>query len=118
MGLSVYNVGKVNAARVTNGNTANNEQADAGCPAEREDITVNDELTRLGISQKTARSMGHLPIGGADGSLEQLATLPIERIIYIHINNTNPILIDNSPQRHAVEARGLAVAFDGMEMEI
>jgi len=78
----------------------------------------DDELSRLGISQKTARAMGHLPIGGADGSLEQLATLSIERIIYIHINNTNPLLIENSPQRHAVEERGLAVAFDGMEMEI
>ncbi|MBV8821911.1 MAG: hypothetical protein JO123_03875, partial [Ktedonobacteraceae bacterium] len=63
-------------------------------------------------------SMGHLPIGGKDGSLAQLVVLPIERIIYIHINNTNPILIENSLQRHAVEERGLAVAFDGMELEI
>lgn len=78
----------------------------------------DDELARLGISQKTARAMGHLPISGDDGSLAQLATLPIERIIYIHINNTNPILLENSPQRHAVEARGLTVAFDGMELEI
>jgi pyrroloquinoline quinone biosynthesis protein B len=62
--------------------------------------------------------MGHLPIGGADGSLEQLTTLPIARMVYIHINNTNPILIENSPQRHAVEEHGIAVAFDGMEMEI
>jgi pyrroloquinoline quinone biosynthesis protein B len=78
----------------------------------------DDELSRLGISQKTARSMGHLPISGADGSLEQLATLPLERVIYIHINNTNPILIEDSPQRQAVEERGFVVAFDGMEMEI
>ncbi len=78
----------------------------------------DDELARLGVSQKTARSMGHLPIGGADGSLEQLAGLPIEHIIYIHINNTNPIVIENSPQRHAVEERGFSVAFDGMELEI
>jgi pyrroloquinoline quinone biosynthesis protein B len=78
----------------------------------------DDELARLGIRQKTARSMGHLPIGGADGSLEQLAALPIARIIYIHINNTNPLLIENSPQRHAVEERGFSVASDGMELEI
>ena len=78
----------------------------------------DDELVHLGVSQKTARSMGHLPIGGADGSLEQLTVLPIERIIYIHINNTNPIVIENSPQRHAVEERGLSVASDGMELEI
>jgi pyrroloquinoline quinone biosynthesis protein B len=62
--------------------------------------------------------MGHLPIGEEDGSLEQLAALPIARIIYIHINNTNPLLIENSPQRHAVEERGLAVASDGTELEI
>ncbi|GAC1349407.1 MAG: pyrroloquinoline quinone biosynthesis protein PqqB [Ktedonobacteraceae bacterium] len=78
----------------------------------------DDELARLGIHQKTARSMGHLPISGDGGSLKQLVTLPIERIIYIHINNTNPLLIENSPQRHAVEKYGLIVAFDGMELEI
>jgi pyrroloquinoline quinone biosynthesis protein B len=78
----------------------------------------DDELARLGIRQTTARLMGHLPIGGEDGSLERLAVLPLERIIYIHINNTNPILIEDSPQRHAVEECGLKVAFDGMELEI
>jgi pyrroloquinoline quinone biosynthesis protein B len=78
----------------------------------------DDELVRLNISQKTARSMGHLPIAGKDGSLEQLATLSIENIIYIHINNTNPILLENSPQRHAVEECGISVAFDGLELEI
>ncbi len=50
--------------------------------------------------------MGHLPIGGAGGSLEALAPLPIERKIYIHINNTNPILLEDSPERRAVEERG------------
>jgi pyrroloquinoline quinone biosynthesis protein B len=81
----------------------------------------DDELARLGISSKTARAMGHLPIAseeGKAGSLEQLASLPIDRLIYIHINNTNPILIENSPQRQTVEARGIQVAYDGMEMEI
>ncbi len=78
----------------------------------------DDELARLSIGQKTARSMGHLPIGGEQGSLELLSTLPIERIVYIHINNTNPILLENSPQRKSVEQCGLAVAYDAMEMEI
>lgn len=78
----------------------------------------DDELGRLGISQKTARSMGHMPIGGEDGSLEVLAGISINPIVYIHINNTNPILIENSPQRRAVEERGLVVGFDGMELEI
>jgi pyrroloquinoline quinone biosynthesis protein B len=78
----------------------------------------DDELVHFGISSKTARSMGHLPIAGDDGSLEQLSTLGMNRIIYIHLNNTNPLLIENSPERQIVEARGIEVAFDGMEMEI
>jgi pyrroloquinoline quinone biosynthesis protein B len=78
----------------------------------------DDELARLGIGQKTARAMGHLPISGTHGSLEQLSALSIERIVYIHINNTNPILLENSPQRKAVEEHGFVVAYDSMEMEI
>lgn len=78
----------------------------------------DDEMTRLGIAGKTARAMGHLPIAGVGGSLERLAALRRGRTIYIHINNTNPILIENSPERQAVEARGIEVAVDGMEIEI
>ncbi len=78
----------------------------------------DDELIHLGIGSKTARAMGHLPIAGEHGSMEQLAALNIDHIIYIHINNTNPILIENSPQRQAVEAHGIKIAFDGMEREI
>jgi pyrroloquinoline quinone biosynthesis protein B len=78
----------------------------------------DDELIRLGIAAKTSRDMGHLPIGGPDGSLEQLAPLPIERKIYVHINNTNPILLEDSPERRAVEERGMEVATDGLELEI
>lgn len=78
----------------------------------------DDELIQLGIAAKTSRDMGHLPIGGADGSLEQLAPLPIGRKIYVHINNTNPILIEDSPERRVVEERGLEVAADGLELEI
>jgi pyrroloquinoline quinone biosynthesis protein B len=78
----------------------------------------DDELVELGIANKTSREMGHLPIGDADGSLKQLAPLPIERKIYIHINNTNPILIEDSPERRIVEEHGLEVAVDGLELEI
>ncbi len=78
----------------------------------------DDELIQLGIAGKTSREMGHLPISGADGSLEQLAPLPIERKIYIHINNTNPILLEDAPERRIVEERGLEVAADGLELEI
>jgi pyrroloquinoline quinone biosynthesis protein B len=78
----------------------------------------DDELIRLGIGGKTSREMGHLPISGADGSLKQLAPLPIERKIYIHINNTNPILLEDAPERRIVEEHGLEVAADGLELEI
>jgi pyrroloquinoline quinone biosynthesis protein B len=78
----------------------------------------DDELIRLGIAKKTSRDMGHLPIGGADGSLKQLAPLPIGRKIYIHINNTNPILIEDSSERRVVEEHGMEVAADGLELEI
>ena len=78
----------------------------------------DDELIRLGLAGKTAREMGHLPIGGPDGSLGQLSPLPIERKVYIHINNTNPILIEDAPQRRTVEQHGMEVAADGMELQI
>ncbi len=78
----------------------------------------DDELIRLGIAEKTSRDMGHLQISSADGSLEQLAPLPIERKIYIHINNTNPILLEDAPERRIVEEHGLEVAADGLELEI
>lgn len=78
----------------------------------------DDELIRLGIAGKTSRDMGHLPISGADGSLERLAPLSVERKIYIHINNTNPILLEDSPERRIVEEHGFEVAADGLELEI
>jgi pyrroloquinoline quinone biosynthesis protein B len=78
----------------------------------------DDEMKRLGIASRTSRDMGHMPISGEGGSLEQLARLPIEQKIYIHINNTNPILIEDSPERRIVEEHGMEVAFDGLELEI
>ncbi len=78
----------------------------------------DDELIRLGLAQKTAHDMGHLCIGGPEGSLEQLSRLPIERKIYIHINNTNPILLEDSPERCEVERNGIEVATDGLEVEV
>ncbi len=78
----------------------------------------DDELSRLGLAAKTATAMGHLPVGGPDGSLEQLSGLPAERKIYIHINNTNPILLEDSPQRRMVTDCGMEVAEDGLEVKV
>jgi pyrroloquinoline quinone biosynthesis protein B len=78
----------------------------------------DDELIRLGLAERSAREMGHLPIDGPDGSLRQLSPLQIERKIYIHINNTNPILLEDSPERRLVEERGMEVAADGLEVKV
>jgi pyrroloquinoline quinone biosynthesis protein B len=78
-------------------------------------LFTDDEMIRTGSGTKTGRRMGHMPIDGADGSLAALAGLSARRF-YIHINNTNPILVDGSPQHRQVEAAGFAVAADGMEI--
>jgi pyrroloquinoline quinone biosynthesis protein B len=78
----------------------------------------DDELIAQGLSQKTAVSMGHVPISGPDGSLTKLASLRNVRKIYTHINNTNPLLIEDSPERQTVEAAGWEVAFDEMDFEV
>jgi pyrroloquinoline quinone biosynthesis protein B len=78
----------------------------------------NDELERLGISARSARDMGHLPLSGPGGTLEALARLEHPRKVLIHINNTNPILLEDSPEREAVEAAGVEVAYDGLEIAL
>ncbi|ACB96881.1 pyrroloquinoline quinone biosynthesis protein PqqB [Beijerinckia indica] len=74
------------------------------------------EMVDLGLSQKTAWRMGHVAMSGEEGSLRRLADCGIGRKIYIHINNTNPVLIDDSPERASVEKAGWQVAYDGMEV--
>jgi pyrroloquinoline quinone biosynthesis protein B len=76
---------------------------------------TDDEMIRSGTGTKAGRRMGHMPIGGPDGSLAALGELAARRI-FLHINNTNPILVDSSPERARVEAAGWEVAFDGMEI--
>jgi pyrroloquinoline quinone biosynthesis protein B len=75
---------------------------------------VEDELPKLGIGQRSARMMGHLPLSGETGSLQQLAALTTSRKILVHINNTNPILIPDSPERQLVENQGVEVGYDGL----
>ena len=78
----------------------------------------DDELIAQGVGVKTALAMGHLPIGGPGGSLKNMAKVVGQRRIYIHINNTNPILDEDSAQRREVEAAGWEIAFDGMDFEV
>ncbi len=78
----------------------------------------SDELRALGASELDAFAMGHLPIAGTNGTAERLARLSASRKVYVHINNTNPILVDHSPERRSLTAMGIEVGFDGMEMEV
>jgi len=78
----------------------------------------DDEMISLGLASKTSRDMGHVPIDGPGGSLELLSPLPIDRKVYIHINNTNPILFEDSPERRVLDRHGMEVAADGLELDI
>ena len=78
----------------------------------------DDELARLGISERSARDMGHVPLSGPSGTLEALAQLERPRKVLVHINNTNPILLDDSPEREAVHRAGVEVAYDGLEIAL
>jgi pyrroloquinoline quinone biosynthesis protein B len=80
---------------------------------------TEDEMIRMGLSKKRAAEMGHLPQSGPGGMIEQLDRLPAGvRKVLIHINNTNPILRDDSAERAELTAHGIEVAFDGMEIAI
>ncbi|MBO0803077.1 MAG: pyrroloquinoline quinone biosynthesis protein PqqB [Nocardiopsaceae bacterium] len=91
-----------------------------GCQAVLIDGTCwsDDEMITLGLASKTSRDMGHVPVSGPGGSLDPLTSLPIERRVYVHLNNTNPLLLEDSPERKEVESRGLEIAHDGLELEI
>ncbi len=78
----------------------------------------DDELARLGISARSARQMGHVPLSGPGGTLEALARLERPRKVLVHINNTNPILLEDSPERDAVLRAGVEVAYDGLEVQL
>ena len=77
----------------------------------------SDELARAGAGGKRAEDMAHLPVGGSDGSLARLSRLPARRKILIHVNNTNPLLREDSAERASVDAAGVEVAYDGMEVD-
>jgi pyrroloquinoline quinone biosynthesis protein B len=78
----------------------------------------DDDLTRLGLSERTAQEMGHTPLAGPGGTLEVLAALERPRKVLVHINNTNPILLEDSSEREQVLRAGVEVAYDGLEVEL
>jgi len=76
----------------------------------------DEEMIRLGAGPKTGRRMGHMPMTGPGGTLEAFADLRIGRRIFTHVNNTNPVLLADSPERAHLRAWGWEVAEDGMEI--
>jgi pyrroloquinoline quinone biosynthesis protein B len=79
---------------------------------------TEDEMSRAGVGSKPASAMGHLHLSGDDGLLAKLARYHRARKVLIHINNTNPMLVNDSDERRAVEAAGFEVAFDGMDLHL
>ncbi|MDX2203704.1 MAG: pyrroloquinoline quinone biosynthesis protein PqqB [Hyphomicrobiaceae bacterium] len=92
----------------------------AGAPLVLFDGTLytDDEMIAQGLSPKTGQRMGHMAMAGPAGSVAALADVAIARRIFIHINNSNPVLDASSPERRAVETAGWEIAADGMEIEL
>ncbi|MES9991328.1 MAG: pyrroloquinoline quinone biosynthesis protein PqqB [Candidatus Thiodiazotropha sp.] len=91
---------------------------DADCLLVDGTLWTDNEMISAGISEKHGKEMGHLDQSGEGGIIEILSGLSKPRKILIHINNTNPILLQNSPQRHALNKAGIEVSHDGMEIEL
>jgi pyrroloquinoline quinone biosynthesis protein B len=92
--------------------------AEADCALIDGTFWREDEMASEGISDQRASAMGHLALSGPDGMLSTLAALPPRRRILIHINNTNPILDEDSAERRELTAGGIEVAWDGMEISL
>ena len=81
-------------------------------------LWTDDEMLRADLGGKTGLRMGHMSLSGPNGTLAAFETIDVRRKILLHINNSNPILLDDSPEREAVEAAGWEVAYDGMEIQL
>ena len=81
-------------------------------------VYTDDEMIAAGVGEKTGARMGHLAMSGESGSIAGLADVNIGRRIFVHINNTNPVLDESSAEHAAVRAAGWEVAHDGMEIEL
>lgn len=79
---------------------------------------TNDELPAMGVGTRSALQMGHLPLSGKEGSLSKLEPLTTPRKILVHINNTNPIHIPDSPERRSVQHQGIEIGYDGLTLTL
>ena len=81
-------------------------------------LWADDEMIRAGLGPKTGLRMGHMSVSGPEGTLAAFEGIDVRRRVLLHINNSNPILLDDSPERAQVEAAGWTVAYDGMELTL
>lgn len=81
-------------------------------------LWADDEMIRAGLGPKTGLRMGHMSVSGPDGALAAFEGLEVRRRVLLHINNSNPILLTDSPERAQVAAAGWDVAYDGMELTL
>jgi pyrroloquinoline quinone biosynthesis protein B len=81
-------------------------------------LWTDDEMVAAGLGGKTARRMGHVPMSGQGGSIESLAAVTLGRRIFVHINNSNPVLVSDTKERQIAETAGWEVGFDGMRIEL
>jgi pyrroloquinoline quinone biosynthesis protein B len=76
----------------------------------------DEEMIAAGLGDKSGRRMGHISLSGPDGTIAAFKELDVRRKVLIHLNNSNPVLLDDSPERAQVVSAGWEVAYDGMEI--
>jgi len=81
-------------------------------------LFTDDEMIEQGLLNKTGARMGHISMSGDAGSISAFSQLGVGRLIYVHINNSNPALDENSPARKAIDGAGWEVGYDGMEVRL
>jgi pyrroloquinoline quinone biosynthesis protein B len=81
-------------------------------------LFTDDEMIEQGLLNKTGARMGHISMSGGAGSITAFSKLGVGRLIYVHINNSNPVLDENSPARKAIDCAGWEVGYDGMEVRL
>jgi len=81
-------------------------------------LWCDDEMIRAGVGDKTGRRMGHISMSGPEGAIAAFADLAVRQRIFIHINNSNPVLFEDSPERREAETAGWEIAYDGMEVRL
>jgi pyrroloquinoline quinone biosynthesis protein B len=81
-------------------------------------LYTDDEMIAQGLSSKTGRRMGHISMAGAQGTIAAFAGLDVQRGVFVHINNSNPVLREDNHERREIDRAGWEVAWDGMEIRL